>query len=129
MDMLPLARRVVYGSIGSIPALLLLAGSQALLCHSLESPTFPLVLCAAPLCLLQLLGVLESVCLRGGSFSRGLGWLLASVSTVGLVFRLANQWPMTQDVPLWVAFTPLWALAALLLLQVTVMKFSYIHGL
>ncbi len=124
-EMLPLVQIVVRSLVAAVPFLLCLTTTQVLLCACLQgNARVPLWLGLLPMVIWEALALLATLCLRTGSFLKALGWCLALLATVTLGLRFStppaveNPWPFTtaEDAPLWLAFTPFWALLGLGLL-------------
>lgn len=127
MEMLPLVQIVIRALLVATPFLMCVTAAQILLCLNLQGgkAQVPLWLALLPLVIWEGLALLSTLCLRTGSFPKALGWFLALLSTLALGLRLSTPppplpevfWPLaSSDAPLWLAFTPFWALETLLLL-------------
>jgi len=127
IEMFPLVQIVVRALLISTPFLICVTAAQILLALSLqggEKPQVPLWLALLPLIIWEALALLSTWCLRTGSFPKALGWFLVLLSTLTLGLRFSipppqlpdMAWPLAGDeAPLWLAFTPFWALQTLLL--------------
>jgi len=127
IEMLPLVQIVVRALLTAILFLTCVTTAQILLAFSLqggEKPQIPLWLALLPIVIWETLALLSTWCLRTGSFPKALGWFLVLLSTLTLGLRFSTPppqlpdlaWPLAGDeAPLWLAFTPFWALQTLLL--------------
>lgn len=124
IEMLPLVQVLVRALLTVTPFLICVTTAHILLALSLERPQVPLWLALLPLVIWESLALLSTWCLRTGSFSKALGWFLVLLSTLTLGLRFSTPppqllevaWPVAGDeAPLWLAFTPFWALQILLL--------------
>lgn len=125
MEMFPLVQTLLRAALGALPFLACLAATQVLFCLRLEArrvggiPIITVWQALLPALVYEGFAVLGALCLRHGSWQQGVAWALALLATLALALRPSpGAWPV--DIPwlrpLWVAFTPLWALEAFLLL-------------
>ncbi len=124
MEMFPLVQTLLRGVLAALPFLACLAATQILFCLRLEAARvgapgrIAVWQALLPVLVYEALGVLGALCLRHGSWQQGVAWALALAATLALALRFSpGAWPAISALrPLWVAFSPLWALEAFLLL-------------
>ncbi|EWM27151.1 hypothetical protein Naga_100010g42 [Nannochloropsis gaditana] len=130
-EMLPLFQIVMRALLNATPFLLCITAAHILLFIFLQSgggnfgrPWVSLWLAILPIVLWEMLALISAICLRTGSFSKALGWLLILFATLMVGLRFSSPpFPLSSipciraahNAPLWVTFTPFWALEILLL--------------